>query len=108
MKDKQGPKAAASKRRWYDNNKEYVKQQASEKTASMRRFVAAVKSYPCEDCSQSFPPCVMQFDHRDPSKKEDNVARIVKNGSWSKLQEEILKCDLVCANCHAIRTHMPS
>jgi hypothetical protein len=25
--------------------------------------------------------------------------------SWDKIMAEVLKCDVVCANCHRIRTH---
>jgi hypothetical protein len=27
-----------------------------------------------------------------------------RNCSWEKVEAEIKKCELVCANCHAIRT----
>jgi hypothetical protein len=56
------------------------------------------------DCGLAFPPCAMDFDHRDPSTKEFNVGSMMR---WSKkkIQEEIDKCDLVCSNCHRVRTH---
>jgi hypothetical protein len=49
---------------------------------------------------------VMDFDHREGELKTDNVANLVASPhSMKKLLEEIAKCDLVCANCHRIRTH---
>lgn len=57
------------------------------------------------DCGKSYPWYVMDFDHRDPSKKVDGIARMVLNCSRDKLIKELKKCDLVCANCHRVRTH---
>ena len=49
---------------------------------------------------------MMDFDHRDPSTKIDKVCAFVFKGSKRLLLEEIAKCDVVCANCHKIRTHI--
>ena len=45
----------------------------------------------------------MDFDHIDPNNKRYTVAQ---SGTCSNvtLLEEISKCDIVCANCHRIRT----
>lgn len=64
-----------------------------------------LKNKPCMDCGISYPPCVMDFDHRDPSTKKRAVGSFV-NSSLAALQEEIAKCDLVCANCHRLRTQL--
>jgi 5-methylcytosine-specific restriction endonuclease McrA len=55
---------------------------------------------PCMDCGNIFPPCAMDFDHVH-GKKKFNVG-LAKN--LRQLAEEIAKCELVCANCHRIRT----
>lgn len=47
----------------------------------------------------------MDFDHLDRKQKMANVAYLVKHGCSAKLLEEIKKCDVICANCHRIRTH---
>lgn len=50
----------------------------------------------------------MQFDHTG-NDKEGNVGEMVgKNAAWAKIEAEIAKCELVCANCHMIRTHKRS
>lgn len=46
----------------------------------------------------------MQFDHTG-NNKTGVIARIMLNNNIRKLLDEIRKCDLVCANCHADRTH---
>src|SRR5215471_16506191 len=66
----------------------------------------ALKARPCMDCGGSFPPYVMDFDHRDPATKIGPVSRLLYQGlGWSKIVAEVAKCDLGCANCHRIRTH---
>lgn len=66
-----------------------------------RSFIDWLKSIPCFDCGGQFPPECMDFDHRDPSTKRRAPGAI---GSLNALQNEIMKCDLVCANCHRTRT----
>ena len=71
----------------------------------MRAFLREQKEgKPCQDCGGVFPPCVMDFDHLDPKQKVKSVAELVQSGSQKALLREIEKCDLVCANCHRIRT----
>jgi len=49
----------------------------------------------------------MDFDHRFPDEKSFNIGRDALAGrcSLEQLEREIAKCDVVCANCHRIRTH---
>ena len=69
-------------------------------------FVNSLKNKPCADCGICFPTFVMDFDHRDKSTKEGSIARAIRD-MWSKqkILKEMEKCDLVCANCHRIRTY---
>ena len=58
----------------------------------------------CIDCNGDFPPECMDFDHVR-GVKLNNVGTMVTHGhSRERVMEEIAKCDLVCANCHRIRT----
>ncbi len=77
-----------------------------ERQRKLRAAVAAEKDRPCTDCGESYPYYVMQFDHMDGETKVLDVATALSRG-WSiaRLQQEIAKCEVVCANCHAIRTH---
>jgi hypothetical protein len=47
----------------------------------------------------------MQFDHRPGEGKSFDVASAVRGYSRKRILAEIAKCDLVCANCHAVRTY---
>ena len=65
-----------------------------------------LKSAPCKDCGRYFHPFAMDFDHINPDKKDSNVGRLVWGLTpWDKVLAEIEKCDLVCANCHRLRTY---
>lgn len=66
-----------------------------------------IKSKPCMDCGGIFDPVCMDFDHRPGEVKSFNVAawrNFSANVTTAKLHAEIAKCDVVCANCHRIRT----
>jgi hypothetical protein len=69
--------------------------------AVRRSLLWDLKDRPCADCGQVFPPYVMDFDHRGG--KEFNLARVHRR-SFAELKAEAEKCDVVCANCHRIRT----
>ena len=48
----------------------------------------------------------MELDHREGTIKEAAVANLVSKGCTdARLLEEIGKCDVVCANCHRMRTY---
>lgn len=59
------------------------------------------------DCRVQYQPYVMDFDHRDRKVKVASINQMINLHSYSKnkILEEIEKCDLVCANCHRIRTY---
>ncbi len=65
-----------------------------------RHVVEDAKKQPCLDCARTFPTWVMQFDHlRDKTFKLGNVQRGLQN-----IRREIDKCEVVCANCHRVRS----
>lgn len=68
-----------------------------------REQIDRLKDRPCSDCGGKFPPVCMDFDHRDRLTKTENVSKLVSR-RYELILQEIEKCDLVCANCHRIRT----
>lgn len=73
--------------------------------AARQIMIDKIKGVPCLDCGHSYPSYVMDFDHRDPSTKLFDVARIkTSTRRWSVVLEEMAKCDVVCARCHRMRT----
>jgi hypothetical protein len=63
-----------------------------------------LRDVPCQDCKQRFPPCAMDFDHRDPTTKAQAVTRMIGRSGTERILAEAAKCDIVCANCHRLRT----
>jgi hypothetical protein len=72
-----------------------------------KRLVREAKNgQPCADCGIEYPHYVMDFDHRPGFVKRANLSILVKRGAAEAvLRAEIAKCDLVCANCHRVRTY---
>ena len=88
-----------------------VKSQAryhTKRRKAQREFIAAYKQKPCMDCGGTFPPICMDFDHRDQSTKKATISEMVSlkltEENKAFILAEMEKCDLVCANCHRIRT----
>ena len=54
----------------------------------------------CQCCGFKKAMSALQFHHRDPSEKQGNFKKIM-GMSPEKRKEELDKCDLLCANCHA-------
>lgn len=96
-------KSRARIRAHYRNNKDYYLQKNRRRRLELQDFLRDLKSStPCVDCQKIYPYYVMDFDHlRDKAKV---VSRIVRSGSMTLLMAEIAKCELVCANCHRLRT----
>ncbi len=70
-----------------------------------REYVDTFKNgKPCADCGGVFPPFVMDFDHVRGEKVEC-VTRLSRSGAaLHRIEAEIAKCELVCSNCHRVRT----
>jgi 5-methylcytosine-specific restriction endonuclease McrA len=67
------------------------------------RYIQQVKkdSSGCVVCGEK-DIRVLHFHHKNPKTKKDGVAMLAnKRASIAVLQEEIEKCILLCANCHA-------
>ena len=71
----------------------------------MHARLRVLKNKSCMDCGQTFPKEVMDYDHRSNVRKTDNISSMIRDHRpWEEILAEIEKCDLVCANCHRIRT----
>lgn len=57
----------------------------------------------CADCGYRAHPAALQFDHLPGSTKRGKISSLSRY-SWERIAEELAKCEVVCANCHAIRT----
>ncbi|UYL87865.1 HNH endonuclease [Gordonia phage Malisha] len=76
--------------------------------ADRSKFVDELKlSSGCVDCGWAVHPRALEFDHLPGSGKVQNIAHMVANTTYSldDIKAEIAKCEVVCANCHRIRTY---
>ena len=104
--DPQKQKAYA--REHYRRNAEIYKQRARAHTQAQRVLlrdeVIRAKDRPCADCGQKFPTICMDFDHGG-NPKDNDVSTMVNRGvSLQRLRAEISKCEVVCSNCHRLRS----
>ena len=92
---------AYSKAHYYRNKERYMEVSAKTKKR-LRERLNKIKSVPCKDCGGSFPPVCMDFDHLID--KKFNIGEKLKALSWKVIEQEIAKCDIICSNCHRLRT----
>ena len=93
----------AIRKHYYANRQTYINK-AYAKRERLRNYVIEIKeNTPCTDCGINYPYYVMDFDHLED--KKITVSRVINSGSWIKTKEEIAKCEVVCSNCHRIRTY---
>lgn len=56
----------------------------------------------CAKCGASHP-AIIQFHHKNGSEKEAGISRMVNQVlPREAIMAEISKCEVLCANCHAI------
>ena len=88
----------------YRNNKRQYLDRNVRSYMKRRELVRQIKSRACADCSIQYPFYVMDFDHREGEIKKYELNRVDRMTTRALLRE-IEKCDVVCANCHRIRTY---
>lgn len=74
------------------------------KRLEAKQIVKDAKNVPCMDCGKTYPHYVLDLDHMDGYIKIDKVSSIASRGTIEQTKEEIKKCQVVCANCHRLRT----
>jgi hypothetical protein len=88
------------------NNAGYGTKQAKAKYEFVRDAKIAIGKcadceFPCDDITH----VCFAFDHIDPSQKRFSLSKNRKY-TFDEIRTEIDKCELVCHNCHAIRTYL--
>lgn len=81
----------------------YAEASKRTRTSKYKKYYA-MKDNPCTDCGKRFPPFLMHWDHMGNEVKLGEPSDMIINVSWQRLLDEIAKCELVCSNCHGLRT----
>lgn len=88
------------------NMRASVRNRYHRQQAIVRQYKLDAKQ--CADCgleiNQTTIVCI-DLDHRNPAQKSFTIAYRVGKAKLSDLIAELQKCDAICRNCHAIRTH---
>lgn len=79
-------------------NARYRKYRNAKKAA-----LVAYKDGRCKDCGGKFPDVCYDFHHRKPFEKSFAISLGIGK-PLAELKREADKCDLLCRNCHAVRT----
>ncbi len=90
-------------RQHYKENKAAYLESARRSEKRRMDFIREVKNVPCADCKKRYHYCQMDFDHIE--KKDFDIGTDGKSVSKERLLIEIKKCEVVCSNCHRMRTH---
>ncbi len=94
----------AYRAQWANENPSKIRDYRAAARVLHNNVVNVFKSNPCTDCSNSFSVFCMEFDHRPGTDKVCDVCDMIGYHSLDTILEEIQKCDLVCRNCHRVRT----
>lgn len=91
---------------FHADNPEHCRERISKRAKRLRianhvRLFRYLLEHPCLDCGES-DPVVLEFDHVTSDKVANVSALLVSR--WEVIADEILKCEVVCANCHRRRT----
>ena len=92
-------------REHYKKNKKYYavksKQWKKEYRQNTFSYLMEAAKDGCTTCGEKDFRC-LQFNHIDRSTKTDNIANMVRNlKPLEAIKEEMKKCEILCANCHA-------
>jgi hypothetical protein len=89
----------------YLKNKDSIIARLKLRKQARVEIVRDAKNKPCMDCGISYPYWIMQFDHVRGI-KTGNLGQMLWRFGIKRILEEISKCEVVCANCHANRTYI--
>lgn len=78
----------------------YGRQRKNRRSTFLKSFKQAAG---CMDCGYDVDGEAMDFDHLPQYVKLGDVSQMCM-GNFKKLLEEMAVCEVVCANCHRLRT----
>ena len=92
-------KNVARARAWVDDHREQYRQYCRNRRDRTNAWLHNYKQRGCTQCPETAPEC-LDFHHNDPAKKSFNIGVRASAMSLEKVIAEVMKCTLLCANCH--------
>ena len=86
--------------RKYKDRKQYLIRAVHARRRKVRQMAVEYKGSKCEMCGYDRCIDALEFHHADPTKKDFGISNKGYTRSWKKVQEELDKCMMICANCH--------
>lgn len=88
----------------YERRPDRVAKQRERSLAFIERVAAIKIESGCVDCGYNDHAVALDFDHLPGTEKSYTVSKMTSR-RWETVAAEIAKCEVVCANCHRVRTH---
>jgi hypothetical protein len=93
-KDKE--QQAQAQREHYQRNRDKFKER-QKLNRERNKIFAWSKKIACNNCDLTDKAC-LDFHHLND--KSSTIANLIRNGSIASIEKEIVKCLVLCANCH--------
>jgi len=87
-------------KRTYTDRAEYLKSAVSKRRKKLKEMAIEYGGGKCVICGYKTCVRALSFHHKDSQKKDFGLSARGFTRSWTKIQTELDKCILVCANCH--------
>lgn len=88
------------RKEWVEKNKEYINKKRNERKKKHKEYLIEMLGGKCSGCSSVKN---LEFDHLDRKQKEFNISAFLAY-KLEKLIPEAKKCQLLCDNCHKLKT----
>lgn len=101
--------AKEKKAAYYQANRRKMNEQVAKATRArqekvFQQLTLYLKDHPCVDCGETDVE-VLECDHVRGAKTGNVVDLIKRSFPWEKIEQELAKCDIRCANCHRRKTN---
>jgi hypothetical protein len=91
---------AKKETRTYQDRREYLIKAVTARRRKIREMAIEHKGGQCSECGYKRCPEALEFHHLDPKEKDFTISDRGYSQSWKKIQAELDKCVMLCANCH--------
>lgn len=87
-------------KRTYADRREYLIKAVAKRRKRLKEMAIVLKGGQCIVCGYNRCQGALDFHHIDGKTKEFGVSLDGITRSWKRVEKELSKCILVCANCH--------
>lgn len=86
--------------RSYQDRRQYMIKAVAKRRRKIREMAVAYKGGSCQSCGYNKCLEALEFHHLDPNQKDFAISQYGHCRSWERVQKELDKCVMLCANCH--------